>query len=160
MGHSRGCPLDMIRRILYGAIFVVLLPLLLVLWAHATASEITLPVPEPAWIGWIVASIGLAFMTQGMIALWTRGGGLPMNAFPPQRFVASDIYAWIPHPIYTGFSLICGGVAIATRSSSGFWLVTPVVVAGCAALVLGYERIDLQKRFGDSVAHVHLLPAD
>jgi protein-S-isoprenylcysteine O-methyltransferase Ste14 len=148
-------------RVLYGAVFVVVLPAGLVVWSHYSAAAVTLPVPEPAWAGWVAVAIGLAFTALGMILLWLRGGGLPMNAFPPRSFVATNVYRWIPHPIYTGFCLICGGVAMAARSASGFWLVTPAAILGCAALVLGYERLDLRARFGSAaVASVRLLPAD
>ena len=82
------------------------------------------------------------------LALWRRGGGLPMNAFPPPRFVSGGIYALVPHPIYGGFVLACAGVAVYTGSASGLWLVTPTVALGCAALVLGYELPDLRRRFG------------
>jgi hypothetical protein len=45
----------------------------------------------------------------------------------------------LPHPVYTGFCLVCAGVSIATGSASGLWFVSPVVALTCAALVLRYE---------------------
>jgi membrane-associated phospholipid phosphatase len=83
-----------------------------------------------------------------MVSLWRDGGGLPMNAFPPPRFVDHNIYAVVPHPIYAGFVIACAGVAIYSGSASGLWLVTPAAALACSALVLGYELPDLRKRFG------------
>ena len=77
-----------------------------------------------------------------------RGGGLPMNAFPPPRFVRSGIYRWIRNPMYVGFGLVAAGVSIAVGSAAGLWLVTPVTCLAAAALVYGYERHDLLRRFG------------
>jgi membrane-associated phospholipid phosphatase len=86
-----------------------------------------------------------------MLSLWRDGGGLPMNAFPPPRFVDRNIYGVVPHPIYAGFVIACAGVAIFCGSASGLWLVTPAAALGCSALVLGYELPDLRKRFGANV---------
>lgn len=74
-----------------------------------------------------------------------------MNAFPPPRFVETGIYGIVPHPIYGGFVIACAGIAILSGSASGLWLVTPSVALACTALVLGYERPDLQRRFGPSL---------
>jgi membrane-associated phospholipid phosphatase len=87
-------------------------------------------------------------MLAGMAALWWYGGGLPMNAYPPPHLVTRGIYGFLAHPIYVGFSMLVAGAAVALRSGSGFWLVSPVVMLGCAALVLGYERDDFIRRFG------------
>jgi hypothetical protein len=58
------------------------------------------------------------------------------------------MYRFIAHPIYVGFVLLCLGVAWAADSGSGFWMVAPAVALACTALVLGYERHDLRRRFG------------
>jgi hypothetical protein len=107
-----------------------------------------LATPQPSLWGAPVAVAGVAIMCASMLSLWLRGGGLPMNAFPPPRFVQTGIYAIVPHPIYGGFVIACAGVAILTESASGLWLVTPAVALASAALVLGYEGPDLQRRFG------------
>jgi protein-S-isoprenylcysteine O-methyltransferase Ste14 len=137
-----------LRKALYGALFVVALPLLLVAWARATASVIPLAAPFTPWVGLAASAAGLALMLSGTAALWLHGGGLPMNAFPPPRYVTRGIYRLVAHPIYIGFSMLVAGVAVAMRSGSGFWLVSPAAMLGCAALVLGYERDDLIRRFG------------
>ena len=135
-------------KILYGFLFVAALPALLVAWAYATRDAIAIATPQSALWGTVLAATGIVIMLVGMLSLWRYGGGLPMNAFPPPRFVKGGIYALIPHPIYGGFVLICGGVSIFFGSSSGLLLVTPSVAMASAALVLGYELPDLRRRFG------------
>ena len=146
----------MIGRISYGALFVLVLPLLLIVWARASEPNIALPVYGGAVLGCALAGLGGGLMMAGMQALWNLGGGLPMNAFPPPRLVSRGVFRWLPHPIYTGFAALCFGVSMAARSAAGLWLVTPVMVLACAALVLGYERPDLTRRFGNTLP---LLPA-
>jgi len=134
----------------YALLFCALLPGLLVLWARATADAVALPVYGSPLLALLAAIAGALVLLAGMGALWRHGGGLPMNAFPPPRLVTAGIYSVIPHPIYTGFCLMAVAVAMAARSSSGLWLVCPVLVLGCASLVLGYERPDLDRRFGEA----------
>ena len=95
-----------------------------------------------------MAAFGVLVMAAGMLSLWRDGGGLPMNAFPPPRFVQNGIYGLVPHPIYGGFVIACAGVATYSGSASGQWLITPSVALACTALVMGYELPDLRKRFG------------
>ena len=128
---------------------MLVVPAALALWAPPGAGHA--PAIHDLRAGAVIAAAGLLTIMGGMLALWRRGGGLPMNAFPPPRFVSSGIYGLVPHPIYGGFVLACAGVAVATGSASGLWLVTPTVAMGCAALVLGYELPDLHRRFGPAV---------
>ena len=153
LGHSRGGPLEDLKRsplpkVLYGALFVAGLPLALVLWAHGARSAVHLaPLHSIGW-GCALLAFGMLAMAAGMVSLWVSGGGLPMNAFPPPRFVAGGVYGLVPHPIYGGFTIACAGAAIYFGSASGLWLVTPSVALASAALVLGYELPDLRNRFG------------
>ncbi|HUI57108.1 MAG TPA: prolipoprotein diacylglyceryl transferase family protein [Bryobacteraceae bacterium] len=133
---------------LYGVTFALLLPVALVAWARATSETVRLPMAASRPLGLPIAAIGATLLLLGMAHLWVYGGGLPMNAFPPPRYVERGIYRFMPHPIYVGSSMLCAGVSMAAGSSSGFWLVSPVVALACAALVLGYERYDLVERLG------------
>lgn len=137
-----------IGKILYGALFTLAVPGLLVLWARAARQNIVLPVYGTPLLGLVLAVFGLALLFLAMSELWRFGGGLPMNAFPPPKLVTRGTYRFLPHPIYTGFGIICLGLSMATQSAAGLWLVTPSVVLGSASLVFGYERLDLRKRFG------------
>lgn len=147
----------MIGKLVYGALFVVALPGLLILWAEAARSNVWLPVYGNPPLGCALAVSGLGLMAAAMLQLWRQGGGLPMNAFPPLKLVSGGAFHWLPHPIYTGFAALCLGVSMTARSAAGLWLVTPSVVLACTGLVLGYERLDLKRRFGETL---RLLPAD
>jgi len=135
-------------KILYGIAFLLLVPLALIGWAFATSSAVGLPAVKSAPLGLAAMLTGALLLLAGMRDLWRFGGGLPMNAHPPARFVDRGAYRWLPHPIYTGFCILCLGVSIAVGSASGLWLVSPVAMLGCTALVLGYEQHDLRARFG------------
>lgn len=152
----------MLPRLLYGLLFVVVVPAVLVWWAAVTAVSVPLPVSPRQWPGAIAVGAGLVLMASGMAALATFGRGLPMNAFPPPRYVYRGIYRFTSHPIYLGFVLCCFGVSILVQSPSGFWLVSPIVTLAVTALVLGFERLDLRDRFGLEAIHVPLisLPPD
>ena len=142
---------SLIGKLAYGFAFVVVLPLFLIAWAVGAEPAVILPVIYAPAAGWLIAAFGTGLMILGMSDLIRRGKGLPMNAYPPSQFVTEGAYRFIAHPIYTGFSLISAGVAVAFGSRSGLWLVTPVVILGCVALVEGFERPDLAARFGDSL---------
>jgi protein-S-isoprenylcysteine O-methyltransferase Ste14 len=133
---------------LYGLLFVVALPLLLAAWAAAAAPSVPLPVPSPSvvWAALLIA--GVALIAAGMVALVVYGQGLPMNAYPPRLYVTQGVYRLASHPIYVGFVVACAAAFMLAQSPSGIWLVTPVVALAAAALVLGYERHDLRRRFG------------
>ncbi len=143
---------------MYGVFFVALAPALLVIWAHSTAAMIALPAAQSTKGGVAFGIVGLAILLGGILALWRMGGGLPMNAFPPPRFVTGGVYAVVPHPIYSGFVLLCIGASLTFGSASGLWLITPMVALACAALVLGFELPDLRRRFG-APAISHWLPS-
>jgi protein-S-isoprenylcysteine O-methyltransferase Ste14 len=134
--------------IVYGLAFIVALPLLLVSWAIGAQPQVLLPTLGSSALGAALVAVGAGLFAAGIISIMRYGEGLPMNAFPPSRHVTRGAYRITAHPIYTGFALLSFGAAMIARSSSGFWLVAPSVTLGCAALVLGHERIDLERRFG------------
>lgn len=142
-GHALG-------KFLYAFLFVAALPTALVAWARATERVVFFPALHAPTAGIAVASLGALLMVAGWFALWRHGGGLPMNAFPPPKFVTRGAYGIVSHPIYVGFVAICFGVSIATGSASGLWLVSPTIALGALALVLGYEGHDLEARFGEA----------
>lgn len=142
---------DVLKRLAYGTAFVVGVPSLLALWAMRSEPMVRLPAPGNSWIGAVLTVAGLSLLLAGMAGLVVHGGGLPMNAFPPPRFVRRGVYAWVRDPIYLGFGLMVLGVSLGLRSPSGLWLVTPVTWLAMAALVFGYERHDLRTRFPDAL---------
>ena len=137
-------------RFFYGLTFVVLLPAYLVLWSLGL-GHLTLPdVPQVPALGEILIVVGAAVLVLGMWAIVKLGKGLPMNAYPPERYVRGGIYFWVSHPIYLGFVIACAGVSILCDSGPGLWVITPIVTIASVALVWGYERPDLIDRFGDA----------
>lgn len=147
----------MIGRLLYGLFFVGVVPAALWLWARALDPEFPLPPVHLPAAGVVAGVAGLVLMATGIFQLVTRGAGLPMNAFPPPRLVRSGVFRWIDNPIYLGFGLLVAGCGLATGSAAGLWLVTPVVAMAMTALVLGYERHDLRRRFGPAALAPPLL---
>ncbi len=139
------------NKILYGFLFVVIVPACLWLWACRSDAFVPLPVPESAPVGIAFVIFGGIGIASGMGAIMKYGNGLPMNAFPPARYVTRGIFRYTPHPIYAGFSFACIGISIIFKSPGGLWLVSPVVMLCCAALVFGYENPDLVKRFGSEL---------
>ena len=135
-------------RILYGLLFAVVIPVILILWAKYTKNIVTLPLPDNLLSGYIPLITGAIFVCTGIWSLWRSGRGLPMNAFPPKRFVKNGIYAFTRHPIYSGAALISFGLSAVTRSASGFWLVSPIFTLLMVAYVAGFENEKTQSVFG------------
>jgi len=139
----------LIKKILFGALFVVVLPLLLFLWADLTGSLINLPLPGNDITGYLLLVAGISLIVSGMMHLWFFGHGLPMNAFPPSEFVKKGIYALTRHPIYSGAVFISFGVSIIAHSSSGFWLISPLFTLMIIAYVVGFENERTKINFGN-----------
>jgi protein-S-isoprenylcysteine O-methyltransferase Ste14 len=144
-------------RLVYGLVFVALIPAALAAWAHALAPLVALPAVQSLPAGAALSAGGLALMVAGTMELAARGGGLPMNAYPPPRLVHSGVFRWVRNPIYLGFALAVAGLAVAAGSAAGLWIVTPAAALGCAALWFGYERHALVARFGPAAFERPLL---
>lgn len=151
---------SVIGPILYGFAWTVVAPAILLWWAIATADLVPLPALHSPVLGGVLAAVGIILMALGMAALAVHGRGLPMNAYPPPRYVVQGIYSWVSHPIYLGFVFLSFGLSIAYGSASGLWLVSPSATLALVALVMGYETHDLRRRFGDALRRPRLaLPA-
>jgi protein-S-isoprenylcysteine O-methyltransferase Ste14 len=137
-------------KILYSILFLLLLPALLWYWAKSTEGLIGYPPVHSEIPGWILAASGGILLLWGIFSLKRYGNGLPMNYAPPPKFVNQGPYRFLHHPIYWGFGILLTGISLLTGSRSGLWLVTPVTILGMIALVWGYERIDLKRRFPES----------
>lgn len=151
-------PRNAAGKALFGALFVVVLPLGLVGWT--TILDRSLEWPVPRWPAAAVAVIvaGGALMLVSMLQLSVHGRGLPMSAHPPRQLVTQGVYRLHRHPIYLGAALLCFGSSLLSRSSSGLYLLTPMFVVAMTAYVYGYEKPGLEKRFGEAVrAHEPLL---
>ena len=137
-------------KTLYAFTFIVFLPLCLIFWTVLLDRSIDLPVPDwkPAAISGIAS--GSILIVKGMLDLWVMGKGLPMNAFPPKKFVTGGIYTLLEHPIYFGAALLSTGISLWYRSYSGLYIVTPVLILGMVSLVYGYEKEAILKTFRDT----------
>jgi protein-S-isoprenylcysteine O-methyltransferase Ste14 len=136
-------------KLLYSITFLLLLPAGLWFWAKYTEHFITFPKIESKTAGCILIIVGGAFMVWAILTLILSGKGLPMNAYPPSKFVTQGPYRLFKHPVYWGFGILLTGWFVFSGSASGFWMVTPLTILGMIALVVGYEEIDLKKRFPD-----------
>ena len=96
---------------------------------------------------------GMVFLLKGMLDLTRFGHGLPMNAYPPQTFVMQGMYSLFSHPIYLGAVFLSAGTALWFQSSSGLYIITPILALMTLSLVYGYERPDMEKRFGSVIHH-------
>jgi protein-S-isoprenylcysteine O-methyltransferase Ste14 len=143
---------ERLGKILYGLLFVAVLPAFLVAWAAFAEQNVALPVVGSFESGLLVSLTGAIVIAAGVIALRVYGDGLPMSPYPPKHFVAEGIYRYVAHPIYVGFSLLCIGISLATRSSAGVWLVSPSMILGCVALVQGFEKQSIARRFGSTLS--------
>ena len=135
-------------RILYGLLFVAIIPLILIFWAKFTRNIVTIPLPVTLLPGYILLFTGAIFVCTGMWNIWRLGNGLPMSAFPPEKYVINGIYAFTRHPIYFGSELVSFGLSALTRSASGFWLVSPVFTMLMVAYTTGFENEKTRSVFG------------
>jgi protein-S-isoprenylcysteine O-methyltransferase Ste14/membrane-associated phospholipid phosphatase len=147
---------ELTGKVLYGMLFVIVIPFLLIIWAKYSGKIVRLPVPEDLYFGYVLVVIGALLALSGMHHLWIYGNGLPMNAFPPTKFVKNGIYAFIKHPIYSGTVMICFGLSILTKTSSGFWLVSPLFTLMIVAFVVGFENERIKVNFGSQDYKVFL----
>ena len=139
------------NKLIYGAVFMVLLPALLIVWSVLLDKSIKLPVPDIPLVAFSTFIIGVFLISKGMFDLISYGRGLPMSAFPPKKFVSQGIYHWFFHPIYLGSGLFSMSLSLVFKSSSGFYLVTPVFIIAMISYVCGYERLLNRKIFGNDL---------
>lgn len=134
-------------KILYALLFLGMLPVLLWLWANYTGHIVRYPSIGSSFWGITISVVGGILMVWGMFALIKYGKGLPMNPYPPKKFVKEGPYRLLRHPIYWGFGILLAGTSIMMESASALWLVTPMTILGMIALIWGHERIGLERRF-------------
>ena len=151
------------KKCVYAVIFCGALPLLLWFWSKETEAIISLPVPDLPYIAILLILLGAGLMLSAMWGLWFKGKGLPMNAYPPKFYVKTGAYRLFRHPIYIGAILVCIGLSLYFRSSSGLWLVSPLFCVLITMYILGFEREVMEQHFADAIqAHQPLcsLPSD
>ncbi|RRR74508.1 MAG: hypothetical protein EI684_06910 [Candidatus Viridilinea halotolerans] len=141
-----GLIMRIIVKLLYGLFFMVCFTLLLILFTLHV--QLPLAIAQIPLSGIVLNGMRLIIALWGMADTWQRGRGLPMRVFPPVQLVVTGICAWVAQPIYSGFVLLCLGVALFFGSATGTPLVALLVALGTTALVLGYERPYRLRTFG------------
>ncbi|MFZ4412663.1 MAG: prolipoprotein diacylglyceryl transferase family protein [Bacteroidales bacterium] len=136
-------------KLMYSVTFLILIPIGLWYWALNTEYLMTYPALQSNFFGGILIIVGTTLMAWAMLVLKQFGKGLPMNAYPPAYFVSKGPYRLFRHPIYWGFAILMLGFFVFKGSASGLWLVSPITILAMIALVYGYEKHDLEKRFPD-----------
>lgn len=142
----------LIQKFIYALIFCAVLPIVFLFWASKTESMIQLSVPDFPILAIGLSIIGAIMIIGAMLNLWFKGKGLPMNAFPPQNYVSSGLYALFHHPIYVGAVLLSFGLSMYFQSVSGFWLISPIFMLLILAYVNGFENEIISKSF-DNKTH-------
>ena len=95
-----------------------------------------------------VAIGGFGLIAFGTLALWRRGGGLPISPVGPHRLVIQGVYAYCRHPIYAGTWMVYLGAAFLCRSFWNTVLMLPLFVLFFASYAHGIEEPLLQRSFG------------
>jgi protein-S-isoprenylcysteine O-methyltransferase Ste14 len=134
--------------IAYGALFTLLLPAALALWAARLDRIIDIPAIRLPLPGLVMIALGVGFALWATTTLRVKGGGLPMSPYPPPRRAECGPYRLVPHPIYAGFVFACAGAAIAAGSAAGLFIVTPLLILAIASFVIGFERDATLARIG------------
>lgn len=145
------------KKFLYGFLFTVIFPVLQYFWANKLSGILDFAqLPVDAGIAFTLGTsliiTGVTIILSGWFALYKYGNGLPMNAFPPEKYVAVGVYKVFPHPVYTGYCIIIAGFGVLTTDAIVLYCVLPVTIALCTALLWGYEIPDLRKRFENPVS--------
>ncbi|MGH3502194.1 MAG: methyltransferase family protein [Nocardioidaceae bacterium] len=100
------------------------------------------------------ASLGTAASVAGvgLFVAGARAFGTPDQLSGTQTgdLVTSGIYRWTRNPQYLGYLLLCGGTAMARRSTEAG--VLTAVAASAFALWIRYEEDNLTRVFGDAYA--------
>ena len=135
-------------KVFYGLIFILVLPIGLYLWARATERIIHIPVPDLHVTGLSLFIAGSIICLWGMASLILHGKGLPMNAYPPIYYVHKGIYGVFSHPIYVGSGMIAFGLSLYFRSSSGFWMVSPLFGLAMVVYIAGFENEKIKSASG------------
>ena len=141
-------PASVVVRVCYAALFLIVLPALLVLWAIGLDRWLSLPVYRAPAVGWLLTITGLMLMAAAMRDLWVHGRGLPASPFPPQRLVTVGVYRFIANPIYVGAVAVAFGLSLLAGSPAALWVVSPTLAMAVAAFVVGFERDATTRRFG------------
>ncbi len=135
------------RKLVHGFLLAVILPFALWIWAKRLDPIVNLHALSSVPVG-VALALGGAIIVAMALTQQKRQNGF-------------GIYRLMAHPIYIGFTLFGFGMAIATNSSGGLWVVCPTVAICGAAFVLGTRRDEVRAARGETASTpIFHLPAD
>lgn len=120
-------------RLLWGLAFIIL-----IISAHASFKN------APAWMALSITGDAIAVIGL-LVCIWARktlagNWSMQLDAKKGHELITSGPYAYVRHPIYTGFLLLFLGAAM-TVGNSGAAIGFLILLIGC------YIRIRLEEKF-------------
>lgn len=117
----------------------------MVLIAAGTVLHLLIPKPMRTGhvaklLGWTSTIAGLGLAVEA-----TRAAG-SVDLERPERLITDGVYAGSRHPMYVGWTLIYGGIALIT--GNGWLVVLSPVLAGVVHLETAKEERALRSAFG------------
>lgn len=136
-----------------GSFFLILLPILLVLFSAWLDGRLSLPsfawTPWTTLLGWALIISGFLFAMWAVVVQFTLGRGTPVPVMATQELIVRPPYNYCRNPMALGTIVMYLGVAVAIGSVSAI-----VLTLLGAALLLSYIKIaeeeEMTLRFGDS----------
>ncbi len=133
-----------------------------VFFAVIPAATIAAGLLMDHWLGWsfhagparyvittLLLALGGVLITWAAYDLVHYGEGTPSPKAPPERIVTQGPYRYTRHPIFLGYLICAGGVAIALQSPGMLLVALPLLVAGSVFYLRWEERV-LVTRFGSA----------
>ena len=137
----------LLRTCLFGAVFLLLVLVLLPNWFGVTASD-------GHWSGWRLAGL-LPLVVGAAIVLWCAfafswyATGTPAPFDPPRKLVVQGLYRYCRNPMYWGLALLLVGEFMIWAQRLREALIFLAVIALCVNLfVLFFEEPTLRRKFG------------
>lgn len=116
-------------------------------WAFELVRPTTLlPWPWRA-LGALLVAAGMALAAAGALTQ-TRAGTSFEPWRPSTRVVSHGVYAWTRNPMYLGFALASGGIALLVDSAWAL-LAVPMGIFLVDRLVIAREERYLARKFGE-----------
>ncbi|CAD5107925.1 methyltransferase family protein [Zestomonas carbonaria] len=110
-----------------------------------------LPLPENNWtiyLGWGLIDAGILLSAWSALAMAQHK--TTINPYKkPRHLLESGPFRYSRNPIYLGFNLIYGGIALLIHSWWP-WILLPLLILTMTLGVIVPEEVVLERQFGDS----------
>ena len=137
--------------LIWGFVFVVLIPFIIVLCSLFIDTKLNLPKLLPELFNLIIA---LFFIILGLLLIgWTGfvqfniGKGTPIPAMPTQRLITTSVYSLCRNPMLLGTLIYYLWISLWINSLSAIFLTTLFFLFSTAYIKLVEEK-ELEARFG------------